>query len=210
MSCCEKEDAIQVPAVQIGKKIPELSINVYDPESGDFAEVSFADLRKRKKWVVLFFYPADFTFVCPTELADLAEQHSTLKGLGVEVISLSCDTKFAHMAWRNSERLLSGVKYGMGEDPTGLLARLFGIYDRATGLAFRGTFIINPDGVLVGSEVNFNNVGRNAKELVRKVKANVYLADHPAEVCPARWEQGESTLTPSAAIVGNIYDALKK
>jgi peroxiredoxin (alkyl hydroperoxide reductase subunit C) len=209
MSCCEK-DCPQVPAIQIGKKVPELVINIFDPESDDFAELSFAELRKKNKWVVLFFYPADFTFVCPTELADLAEQHDTLKELGVEVISLSTDTKFAHMAWRSSEGLLAGVRFAMGEDPTGALSRLFGIYDEATGLAFRGTFIISPDGTLTGSEVNFNNVGRNAKELVRKVKANVYLGGHPAEVCPARWETGDKTLTPSAAIVGNIYDALKK
>ena len=122
---------------------------------------------------------------------------------------MSTDTKFAHMAWRNSEPLLKNVQYKMGEDPTGDIARHFGIYDEESGLAHRGTFVIDPDGMLVAAEINFDNVGRNAKELVRKLQANVYLREHPGQVCPAKWEQGDKTLTPSAEIVGNVYDALK-
>lgn len=209
MSCCEEHDTDLVPTIQVGKMVPAFTFEVFNPVTEDFEEVSFDDLRKAKKWVVLFFYPADFTFVCPTELADLADQHATLAGLGVEVISMSTDTKFAHMAWHKSEKLLSKVKFKMGQDPTGDVARHFAVYDDDSGLAFRGTFVINPDGVLVGSEINFNNVGRNAAELVRKVKAHVHVFENPVEVCPARWEEGDKTLKPSKDIVGNVYDALK-
>lgn len=212
MSCCENNDYENdlVPTIQIGKKVPPFVISTYNPVSGQFEDVCLAEYRKQGKWVVLFFYPADFTFVCPTELADLADQHGKLQEQGVEVISMSSDTKFAHLAWRESERLLENVRFKMGQDPTGEIARHFGIYDEENGMTLRGTFIISPDGTLVGSEVNFNNVGRNARELVRKVEANVYLQSHPNEVCPARWEAGDKTLTPSREIVGNVYDAYKE
>jgi peroxiredoxin (alkyl hydroperoxide reductase subunit C) len=213
MSCCnehDQEETTLVPTIQVGKEVPAFTISVYNPVEYAFEELSLKEMRAQKKWLVFFFYPADFTFVCPTELADLAGQYETLQKLGVEVVSMSTDTKFAHMAWRNSERLLADVTYKMGEDPTGDIARHFGIYNEETGLAHRGTFIISPEGILVGAEINFDNVGRNARELVRKLQANVYLADHPNEVCPAKWEQGDKTLTPSAGIVGDIYGALNK
>jgi len=167
-------------------------------------------LTKAGKWVVLFFYPADFTFVCPTELADLAEQHAELQAMGCEVVSVSTDTKFTHLAWKNDERLLEKVKYKMAADPTGAVSKYFGVYDWDTGLDLRGTFIINPAGVLVGSEVNFYNVGRNAEELARKMKANTYLIGHPAEACPAKWTPGDKTLTPSEKLVGKVYEALNE
>jgi alkyl hydroperoxide reductase subunit AhpC len=147
--------------------------------------------------------------VCPTELADLADKQEALKKLGVELISVSTDTKYAHLAWRNSEKLLQNVKYQMGADPTGKLSRQFGVYDAGSGLAWRGTFIISPAGKLVSSEVNFYNVGRNADELYRKLEANVYLLDHPAEACPAKWKSGAKTLTPSEKMVGKVYEALQ-
>lgn len=193
---------------RIGKEVEDFKMEVYDPEEGGFGEVELKTLREGGKWVVLVFYPADFTFVCPTELADLAERHPELKEMGCEVISVSTDTKFTHMAWRTDERLLANVKYKMAADPTGKVSRYFGVYDGETGLALRGTFIINPSGVLVSSEINFYNVGRNAEELARKMKANVYLKDHPAEACPARWEPGQKTLTPSEKLVGKVYEAL--
>lgn len=212
MSCCEdhEHDVDLVPTIQVGKEVPAFTFDSYNPDSYDFETVSLQELRDQNKWVVLFYYPADFTFVCPTELADLAEQNETLKKLGVEVISMSTDTKFSHMAWRQSEKLLSEVKYKMGADHTGRIAQHFGIYDEESGLTARGTFIINPQGVLVASEINYDNVGRNAKELVRKMKAFVYLQDHPEEVCPAKWEEGDKTLKPSSEIVGNVFDALTK
>lgn len=199
--CCDQH-------ARIGKEVENFKMEVYDPQEGGFGEIELKKLRKGGKWVVLVFYPADFTFVCPTELADLADKHPELKELGCEVISVSTDTKFTHMAWRTDERLLANVKYKMAADPTGKISRYFGVYDGETGLALRGTFVINPEGVLVGSEINFYNVGRNADELVRKMKANVYLKDHPAEACPAKWEPGKKTLTPSEKLVGKVYEAL--
>lgn len=194
--------------VSVGQAVPDFEMEVYLPEKGDFGKISLQEIKSAKKWAILVFYPADFTFVCPTELKDLAEEYSTLKNLGCEVISVSTDTKFSHLAWRQSEKLLEKVAYPMAADPTGKVSRLFGVYDEASGLALRGTFIINPDGKLVASEVNFYNVGRNAGELTRKMKANEYLVKHPNEACPARWEEGSKTLKPSAKIVGKIHEAL--
>ena len=195
--------------VKVGKKVPNFEMEVYDPKTGSFGKVSLEDFLRERKWVILFFYPADFTFVCPTELADLAEHYDELSQMGVEVISVSTDTKFVHLAWKESEKLLEKVTYPMGADPTGKISRMFGVYDEDTGLALRGTFIINPEGVLVGSEVNFYNVGRNAEELVRKMRANIYLMSHPEEACPAKWEPGKKTLKPSEELVGRVHEALK-
>ncbi|MBK9138363.1 MAG: redoxin domain-containing protein [Verrucomicrobia bacterium] len=193
----------------VGTVVPDFELETYNPEDREFGRISLAELRKKKKWTILVFYPADFTFVCPTELADLAEKYELLKKLGAEVISVSTDTKFSHLAWKDAEKLLAGVKYPMGADVTGAVSRLFGVYDPKSGLALRGTFIINPDGVLVSSEVNFYNVGRNADELVRKMQANVYLAKHPDEACPAKWQQGGKTLKPSEKLVGKVFEALQ-
>lgn len=189
--------------------VPDFELEVYNPGERDFGKISLAQMKAEKKWTILVFYPADFTFVCPTELADLAEQHGALKKLGAEVISVSTDTKFAHMAWRNSEKLLSKVDYLMAADPKRTLSQLFGVYDPDSGLALRGTFIINPEGKLVTSEVNFYNVGRSADELVRKFEANVYLMAHPDQACPAKWRPGSKTLTPNSSMVGKVYEALQ-
>ncbi len=195
--------------ILVGQQVPDFTMETYDPVSGKFGEFSLEATRKAGKWTVLFFYPADFTFVCPTELADLATVHPKLQEMGVEVVSVSTDTKFVHLAWQRDEKLLEHVKFPMGADPLGKVSRMFGVYDETTGLALRGTFIINPDGVLVGSEVNFYNVGRNAEELLRKMEANVYLIDHPDEACPAKWEPGAKTLKPSEELVGHVYEALE-
>jgi len=192
----------------VGMDVPNFTLDVYDPDNRAFGKVSLEELRKEAKWTVLVFYPADFTFVCPTELADLAEKHAALKKAGAEVISVSTDTTYAHLAWRDSEKLLAKVKYLMGADPTGTVSRLFGVYDDETGLALRGTFIINPQGKLVMSEVLLYNVGRDADELLRKLEANVYLMLHPHEACPAKWKQGAKTLKPDEKMVGKVYEAL--
>jgi peroxiredoxin (alkyl hydroperoxide reductase subunit C) len=194
--------------LRVGTVVPDFELETYEPGQREFGRVSLAKLRSEKKWVVLVFYPADFTFVCPTELADLAEKHDAIRKLGGEVISVSTDTKYAHMAWRDTEKLLEKVHYPMGADSTRIVSQLFGVYDPASGLSLRGTFIINPEGVLVSSEVNFYNVGRNADELVRKLEANVYLMQHPEQACPAKWTKGGKTLTPSGSIVGKVYEAL--
>lgn len=208
MSNAHTHEEVLTDFAKVGQPVPEFKMETYDPTEASFGEVDLGEIRKAGKWAILFFYPADFTFVCPTELADLATKHAELTKLGAEVISVSTDTKFAHMAWKNEERLLEDVKYTMAADPTGEVSRFFDVWDYDTGLALRGTFVINPDGLLVSSEVNFYNVGRNADELVRKMEANNYLKDCPAEACPAKWTPGDKTLTPSEALVGNVYEAL--
>jgi peroxiredoxin (alkyl hydroperoxide reductase subunit C) len=199
-----------VTPVHVGQIVPHFELETYNPAEGDFGKFSLAATQKSGRWTILVFYPADFTFVCPTELADLAAKHSALAALGAEVVGISTDTKFAHLAWRQSERLLADVQYTLAADPTGKVSRLFGVYDENSGLALRGTFIINPAGLLVASEVNFYNVGRNADELLRKTEASVYLADHPAEACPAKWVPGGRTLTPGKDMVGKVFEALQE
>ena len=196
-------------SLSIGQVVPNFEVEIYDPTKSDFGKISLEDIKGKRQWLVLFFYPADFTFVCPTELDDLADRYKELKDIGCEVLAVSTDTKFSHMAWHQSEKLMEGVKFPMGADPTGKVSKMFGIYDENTGLALRGTFIINPEGKLIGSEVNFYNNGRNADELMRKMQANVYLASHSDEVCPAKWKEGDKTIKPSAKIVGKIYEAMR-
>lgn len=198
-----------IQTVQVGETVPDFEMDVFDPTKGDFRRFSLAEQKKAKKWTVLFFYPADYTFVCPTELADLATIHNEVKG-DVEVLSVSTDTKFVHLAWQREEKLLKDVKYPMAADPTGKVSRLFGVYDEGSGLALRGTFILNPDGKLVGSETNFYNFGRSAAEILRKIQANLYLAKHPDEACPANWKTGGKTLKPGAKMVGRVASALGK
>ena len=194
--------------IAVGQETPEFTMETYEPRSGSFGEVKLSELRHDGKWTVLVFYPADFTFVCPTELADLAAQDAKLTELGAKIISVSTDTKFSHLAWCQSEKLMADVKYTMGADPTGEVSSLFGVYDENTGLALRGTFIINPESKLVSSQVNYYNVGRNMEELVRVMEANVHCAANPDEACPAKWTPGEKTLTPNEGMVGNVYEAL--
>ncbi|MBK6880512.1 MAG: peroxiredoxin [Elusimicrobia bacterium] len=196
--------------VRVGQTVPDFELEIFDPKKNEFGKMALADLKKQGKWTVLVFYPADYTFVCPTELADVADQYAELQAAGAEVISVSTDTKFVHLAWQREEKLLKDVKYPMGADTTGKVSRLFGVYDEASGLALRGTFIINPDGKLASSEVNFYNVGRSAAELLRKTQANAHLAKNPNEVCPANWSKGGKTLkNPGAAMVGRVAEALK-
>ncbi len=195
--------------LSLGQVVPNFEMEIFDPTKNDCGKISLEEIKGKRQWLVLFFYPADFTFVCPTELDDLADRYKELKDIGCEVLAVSTDTKFSHMAWHQSEKLMEGVKFPMGADPTGKVSRMFGIYDENTGLALRGTFIINPEGKLIGSEINFYNNGRNADELMRKMQANVYLASHSDEVCPAKWKEGDKTIKPSAKIVGKIYEAMR-
>jgi alkyl hydroperoxide reductase subunit AhpC len=183
--------------LSVGMPVPNFEMEVYDPADREFGKISLDTVRKQERWMLLVFYPADFTFVCPTELADLADKHEALRKLGAVVVSVSTDTKSSHLAWRDAEKLLAKVNYLMGSDPTGTVSRLFGVLDAASGLALRGTFLISPQGKLVFSEVNYYNVGRNADELTRKMEANVYLMAHPDEACPAKWKQGGKTLKPA-------------
>ena len=192
----------------VGQAVPDFKMETYEPSSGQFGEVSLADLKSEGKCTILVYYPADFTFECPTELADLAAQDAKLTGLGAKVIGVSTDTKFSHLAWCNEEKLMADVKYTLAADTTGVVSSLFGVYDDATGLALRGTFVISPEGKLVSATVNFYNVGRNMEELVRVMEANVHCAANPADACPANWSPGDTTLTPNEGMVGNVYEAL--
>ncbi|AVM73193.1 alkyl hydroperoxide reductase subunit C [Magnetospirillum gryphiswaldense] len=171
-------------------------------KNGKFIDVTDADLKG--KWSVVFFYPADFTFVCPTELEDLADNYAEFQGLGVEIYSVSTDTHFAHKAWHDTSDAVKKIQYTMVGDPTGTISRNFGVMIEDVGLADRGTFVIDPDGKIQIVEINAGGVGRDAKELLRKVKAAQYVASHPGEVCPAKWKEGEKTLAPSLDLVGKI------
>ena len=170
--------------------------------NGAFVDVSDADLRG--KWSVVFFYPADFTFVCPTELGDLAELYPDFQNLGVEIYGVSTDTHFTHKAWHDTSDTIAKVQYPLVGDPTGAITRNFDVYIEEAGLADRGTFVIDPEGVIQLVEINAGGIGRNAAELLRKVKAAQYVAAHPNEVCPAKWEEGDTTLAPSLDLVGKI------
>lgn len=171
-------------------------------KNGQFIEVSEQSLEG--KWAVLMFYPADFTFVCPTELEDLASRYEELKDMGVEVYGISTDTHFAHKAWHDTSDAIKKVQYALIGDPTGTLTRNFEVMDEAEGLAQRGTFVINPEGLIKTMEIHDDGIGRDADELVRKVKAAQYVATNPGQVCPAKWKEGAATLKPSLDLVGKI------
>ena len=188
----------------LNKEISEFSVQAFvqpaDAKKGEFRTVSKEDLLGG--WSVLFFYPADFTFICPTELEDLANLYGKFKEAGCEIYSVSCDTHFVHKAWHESSEKAGKINYPMLADPTGSLARDLEIYDEASGMADRGTFVINPEGRVVAYEVNAGNVGRNADELLRKVEALQFVAEHGDEVCPAKWTPGAETLKPTFDLVG--------
>ena len=170
--------------------------------NGKFVEVTDASVKG--KWSVFFFYPADFTFVCPTELGDMADLYAEYQKLGVEVYSVSTDTHFVHKAWADASDTIKKIKYPMIGDPTGAITRGFDVMIEEEGLALRGTFVVNPEGVIKVAEIHDLGIGRDAAELLRKVKAAQYVASHPGEVCPAKWKEGEATLKPSLDLVGKI------
>jgi len=170
--------------------------------NGKFVDLTEASLKG--KWSVFVFYPADFTFVCPTELEDLADNHEQFQKLGVDVYGISTDTHFAHKAWHDTSDAIKKVQYPLIGDPTGALSRNFEVMIEEEGLALRGTFVINPEGFIKVMEVHDNGIGRDASELLRKVKAAKYVAEHPGQVCPAKWTEGAATLTPSLDLVGKI------
>jgi peroxiredoxin len=170
--------------------------------NGKFVTVTDADLKG--KWSVIVFYPADFTFVCPTELGDLADNYAEFKKLGVEIYGVSTDTHFTHKAWHDTSDTIKKVQYPLVGDPTATLARNFGVLIEEEGLALRGSFIIDPQGKIKVEEIHDLGIGRDAKELLRKVQAAQYVASHPGEVCPASWKPGAETLKPSLSLVGKI------
>ena len=184
----------------IGTQLKPFTTQAY--RQGKFIEVSEADASG--KWAVFFFYPADFTFVCPTELEDLADNYAAFQKMGVEIFSVSTDTHFSHKAWHDTSPAIGKINYTMLGDPAGVITNNFGVMREGQGLADRGTFVVDPQGVIQLMEITSEGVGRNAMELLRKVKAAQYIAAHPGEVCPAKWEEGETTLAPSLDLVGKI------
>ena len=171
-------------------------------KNGKFIEVTEKDVLG--KWAVFFFYPADFTFVCPTELGDVADHYPALQKMGVEVFSVSTDTHFVHKAWHDASDTIRKIQYTMLGDPTWEISNNFEVLRPGEGLANRGTYIIDPQGVIQSVEITAEGIGRNAEEMMRKIKAAQYVASHPGEVCPAKWEEGAKTLAPSLDLVGKI------
>ena len=187
-------------ATLINSKITDFKVQAYHNDS--FKAVTQDDLKG--KWSLFVFYPADFTFVCPTELGDLADKYADFQKAGVEVYSVSTDTHFTHKAWHSASDTIKKIKYPMLADPTAHLARFFGVYIEEEGLALRGTFLVNPEGMIKFAEVNDNGIGRNAEETLRKVQAAQFIAANPNEVCPAKWKPGAETLKPGLNLVGKI------
>ncbi|VVE88292.1 alkyl hydroperoxide reductase subunit C [Pandoraea bronchicola] len=184
----------------INSQIKPFKANAY--QNGDFITVT--DETLKGKWSVVVFYPADFTFVCPTELGDLADHYEAFKKLGVEIYSVSTDTHFTHKAWHDTSDTIRKIQYPMVADPTLAISRNFDVLIEEEGLALRGTFVINPEGEIKLCEIHDNGIGRDAKELLRKVQAAQYIAAHPGEVCPAKWTPGAETLSPSLDLIGKI------
>ena len=184
----------------INSQITDFSLQAY--HNDEFKGVSKEDIKG--KWSIFFFYPADFTFVCPTELGDMADSYSEFQKMGVEIYSVSTDTHFSHKAWHDASDTIKKINFPMLADPAGHLTRAFGVHIEEAGMAYRGTFLINPDGQVKLAEINDNGIGRNADELMRKVKAAQFIAANPYEVCPAKWKEGAKTLTPGLDLVGKI------
>ena len=184
----------------INKEVSDFTVQAY--VQGEFKEVTKADILG--KWSVFFFYPADFTFICPTELEDLANKYEDFKSINCEIFSVSTDSHYVHKAWHDASDRIKKIQYTMLADPTHALSKDFDVLIDADGMAERGTFVVNPEGLIVAYEVNAGNVGRNADELFRKVQASQFVYEHGDEVCPAKWQPGAETLKPSLDLVGML------
>ncbi len=184
----------------IGTEVKPFKAQAY--QNGAFVEVTEQNFKG--KWSIVCFYPADFTFVCPTELEDLQNNYEALKALGAEAYSVSTDTHFTHKAWHDSSEAIKKITYVMIGDPSHAISRNFDVLIEADGVADRGTFIIDPDGVIQSVEINAGSIGRDASILINKIKAAQYVRKNPGEVCPAKWKEGEATLKPSLDLVGKI------
>jgi peroxiredoxin (alkyl hydroperoxide reductase subunit C) len=186
--------------ISINQPVPDMSFDVY--HKGTFSKMTFSDFKD--KWLVVMFYPADFTFVCPTELKEAAARYEDVKKLGADILSVSCDSKYTHMAWHESSPAIKTVTYPMAADPTGNIAKAFGVYIEEKGQSLRGTFIVSPKGILKAMDIHDNSIGRSISEIIRKLQASIYVSKHTDEVCPASWTPGDKTLTESDDLVGKI------
>ena len=191
---------------KIDTEAPSFNLPFYNPKKDEDGTIALADI---KKWTILFFYPADFTFVCPTELKDMAEQEEKFKELWVEVLAASTDTVFSHRAWVKHEGLMKDFPYKMLSDHSTEVAYNYNLLDEESGIAGRGTYIIDPDGVIKGIEITSGPLGRNSEELIRKIEALQFMRENPTQACPARWHKGDKTLTPSIKIAGEVAEALE-
>jgi peroxiredoxin (alkyl hydroperoxide reductase subunit C) len=186
--------------IKINEKVPDFELEAF--HENDIKKVKLSDFKG--KWVCLIFYPADFTFVCPTELEELADNYDKFQAEGAEILSVSTDTAFVHKAWHDNSPTIKKIKYPMLADPTGNLCKQFGTYIEEEGLSLRGSFIIAPEGVLKSCELNDNSIGRNALELLRKLQAAKYVNEHKGKVCPASWKPGGKVLKPGTELIGKI------
>ena len=186
--------------VKIGQQIPDFELEAF--QNNEVKKIKLSSYKG--KWIVLAFYPADFTFVCPTELTELADLYDEFKKANAEVVSISTDTVFVHKAWHDNSPSIKKIKYPMLADPTGKLCREFGTYIEEEGLSLRGSFIIDPDGILKAMEIHDNSIGRSAEEILRKLQAAIFVREHKGEVCPASWKPGKQTLKPGLDLVGKI------
>ena len=204
-SCCGGGSCASNMQPVIGRPIADFEVDIYHQDA--FRKAHLADFKG--KWVIFFFYPADFTFICPTELEEMAAHYPEFQKLNAEILSVSTDTKFTHKAWHDHSPAIKKITFPMVADPAGDLARNFGVYiddsaDEDYGLALRGSFIVDPDGILQAYEIHANNIGRSASELLRKLEAAVFVREHGGEVCPANWKPGGKTLKPGIDLVGKI------
>lgn len=186
--------------IQIGEKISDFEFDAFHQEAVKKIKLS----QYRGQWFVLLFYPADFTFVCPTELEEAAAYYEEFRQCGAEVLSVSTDTVYVHKAWHDTSPAIKKIRFPMVADPTGKLCRAFGTYMEEQGLSLRGTFIVDPEGTLKASEVHDTSIGRSIKEILRKLQAAKFVREHKGEVCPASWEPGKKSLKPGLDLVGKI------
>ena len=184
----------------IGQVVPSFDVDAY--HNDEIKKIALSQFRGQ--WLALIFYPADFTFICPTELEEAAERYEEFRKLGAEVLSVSTDTVYAHKAWHDASPAIGKIRFPMVADPTGKLCRAFGTYIEEAGLSLRGSFIVDPDGVLKALEIHDNSIGRSAGELLRKLQAARFVREHQGEVCPANWKPGAKTLKPSLELVNKI------
>lgn len=201
------EHLCDLETAKIDHPAPGFHLPYYCPKKDDEGTLHLEDIKG--KWVVLFFYPADFTFVCPTELKDMADEEERFKEMWVEVLAASTDTVFSHRAWVKHEMLMKKFPYKMLADHTLETADAYNLLDEKTGLAGRGTFIIDPEGIIRGIEVTSGPLGRNSEELLRKIEALQFMGANPGVACPARWKSGSKTLTPSIKISGEVGEQLQ-
>ncbi|MBS3167577.1 redoxin domain-containing protein [Candidatus Woesearchaeota archaeon] len=191
---------MEINQVKIGRRVEDFEVEAF--HNNEIKKLKLSDYKG--KWIILVFYPADFTFICPTELTDLADLYNEFKKENAEILSVSTDTVFVHKAWFDNSPSIAKIKYPMLADPTGKVCKQFNTYIEEEGLSLRGSFVIDPDGILKAFELHDNSIGRSAKELLRKLRAAKFVREHGGEVCPANWEPGKETLKPGLDLVGKI------